>query len=105
MNCLNPRGLSQIAADNISPNNAPNRHADIAVLALLRRVANPISVRTGAAATRRISQLKESPAFISDIADSMPSMMAEAVAKVGDEVACQATLKFAIVDRDQLEGQ
>ena len=25
---------------------------------------------------------------------------AEAVARVGDEVACQATLKFAIVDRD-----
>ena len=31
-------------------------------------------------------------------------LAAEAVAKVGDEVACQATLKFAIVDRDQLEG-
>ena len=29
---------------------------------------------------------------------------AEAVAKVGDEVACQTTLKFAIVDREQLEG-
>ena len=27
---------------------------------------------------------------------------AEAVARVGDEVACQAVLKFAIVDRDQV---
>ncbi len=29
---------------------------------------------------------------------------AEAVATVDGQVACQATLKFAIVDRDQLEG-